>query len=199
MAEATSLRASENAAYKKASTDYKESAEAVAKAVSVLREFYGSAALLQMGQPEFGSSKSDSGNSIIAFLETAEQDFSRLLAEEETSESESLAAYNKYTQESKVTVAKKTAEKNGKESEIKSLKVALGNHKEDYSSTNKELDAVMEYLEKLKEQCTSKAHTYEERKAKREAEMEGLKQALDILSGDAPALLQTSKAFLARK
>ena len=91
------------------------------------------------------------GNSIIAFLETAEQDYSRLLAEEETSESEAVAAYDKFMQESKVTVAKKTAEKKGKESEIKSLKVALGNHKEDYASTNKELDAVMEYLAKLKE------------------------------------------------
>ena len=86
------------------------------------------------------------GNSIIAFLETAEQDYSRLLAEEETSESEAVAAYDKFMQESKVTVAKKTAEKKGKESEINTLEANLANYREDKASTGAELDAVLACL-----------------------------------------------------
>jgi len=58
----------------------------------------------------------------------------------------------------------------------------------------------MEYIEKLKPQCESKAMTYEERKEKRDTEIAGLKQALSILSGDEPALefVQT-KSFMSRR
>ena len=48
----------------------------------------------------------------------------------------------------------------------------------------KELDAVLAYLDKLKPQCEVKVPSYEERKAAREQEIEGLKNALDILADD---------------
>jgi len=187
-AEATKIRADENAAYKKASTDFKESAEAVAQAVEVLREYYGSAALIQMKQPSFASANSDSGNGIISFLEVAESDFTRLLAESEADEAEALKAYEELSQSAAVSKATKEAEVKGKTSEIKSLEVAVADSTADLESSSKELDAVMEYIEKLKDQCVSKAMTYEERKAKRDSEVAGLKSALEILAGEEPAL-----------
>jgi hypothetical protein len=51
------------------------------------------------------------------------------------------------------------------------------------ASVSKELDAVLAYIDKLKPQCEEKAMSYEEKKAKREAEIEGLKEALSILEG----------------
>merc|ERR1719408_520829 len=133
--------------------------------MEVLREFYGGAALLQMKQPSFGGSKSDSGSSIISFLEVAQSDFTRLLAECEADESEALKAYEKLMQESAVSKATKEAEVKGKNSEIKSLEVAISDSTQDLESSQKELDAVMDYIEKLKPQCESRAMTYEERKA----------------------------------
>ena len=64
---------------------------------------------------------------------------------------------------------KKQAEVKGKQSEVKSLEVALGNYAEDKSSTGAELDAVLKYLDTLKPQCETKVPSYAERKAKREA------------------------------
>jgi chromosome segregation ATPase len=198
--EATKIRTEEKAVFDKAAKDYKESAEAVTQAMSVLREFYGSAALIQMKQPTFAAANSDSGNGIISFLEVAQSDFTRLLAESEADEAEALKSYEELSQSSAVAKATKEAEVKGKSSEIKSLEVAVTDSTADLTSSSKELDAVMEYIEKLKDQCVSKAMTYEERKAKRESEIAGLKSALEILAGDEPALsfLQT-KAFMARK
>jgi hypothetical protein len=186
--EATKLRTEENAAYKKASSDFKASAEAVASAMTVLSEFYGSAALIQMKQPSFASANSDSGNGIISFLEVAESDFTRLLAESEADEAEAQKAYEELSQAAAVSKATKEAEVKGKTSEIKSLEVAVADSTADLESSSKELDAVMEYIEKLKDQCVSKAMTYEERKAKRDSEVAGLKSALEILAGEEPAL-----------
>jgi FtsZ-binding cell division protein ZapB len=197
---ATKLRNEENAAYKKASADFKGSAEAVTMAMTVLREFYGQAALIQMKQPSFASANSDSGNGIISFLEVAESDFTRLLAESEADEAEALKAYEELSQAAAVSKATKEAEVKGKTSEIKSLEVAVTDSTADLNNSQKELDAVMDYIEKLKDQCVSKAMTYEERKAKRDSEISGLKSALEILAGEEPAMsLVQSKAFLSRK
>jgi len=53
-----------------------------------------------------------------------------------------------------------------------------------------ELDATLEYLEGLNKKCTYKVESYAERKARREAEVAGLKEALEILESET-ALVQT--------
>merc|ERR550537_1351361 len=66
-AEATKIRTEENAEYKKSSKDFKDSAEAVARAIEVLKNYY-EGALIQVTsattkstarQPELGGAKSD--------------------------------------------------------------------------------------------------------------------------------------------
>jgi len=196
-AAATEMRSKENADYVKASTDFKESAEAVAKAIEVLKAYYeGSfiqvSAKTQGKQPEFGSAKSDTASTIISVLEMSEEDFTRLLAESEATEDAAANAFAKLTDENKVAKAAKLAEAKGKKSEIKSLTVELEHSKEDHASVSEELDAVLMYLDKLKPQCEEKAMSYAEKKAKREAEIEGLKEALSILEGGL-ALVQSQK------
>ena len=75
-AEATKVRQAEHADYLKASSDFKASAEAVAKAMEVLNNYYSSASLLQVksttrqGQaPELGGAKGDVGSTIVSVLE----------------------------------------------------------------------------------------------------------------------------------
>jgi chromosome segregation ATPase len=181
-AEATALRQKEHAEYEKASSDYSLSAEAVAKATAVLQQYYRQGSFVQTKQaPELGGAQSDIGATIVSMLEVAESDFTRLLAEAEAGEKAAQASYDKLSQENAVARAANTEEVKGKENEVGRLDMSLLNYKEDHQSTSKELDAVLEYLDKLKPQCETKVMSYAERKARREAEIEGLKEALEIL------------------
>merc|ERR1719359_991027 len=199
-AEATAIRTSENAEFKKVSKDYKDSAAAVAKAIEVLQSFYGGAALIQLKSSTTLKSKAkakdakqgDAAGVIIGILETAQEDFTSLLAESEAVESEAQSTYDKMTTKNKVAKASKQAEAKAKQSEVKSVTSTLEMAKEDTASTQKELDAVLAYIDKLKPECESKAMSYEEKKAARDAEIEGLKEALTILEGPV-ALAQTGR------
>merc|ERR1719191_1212146 len=205
-AEATRIRTAENAEFKKVSKDYKDSASAVAKAIEVLQEFYGGGSFIQLKSSTMLKSKarakdtkqSDAAGVIISILETAQEDFTSLLAESEAVESEAQEKYDKMTTENKIAKASKMAEAKGKQSEVKAVSNSLEMSKEDQASTQKELDAVLAYLDKLKPECETKAMSYEEKKAARDAEIEGLKEALSILEGKGIALMQTSTRHFRR-
>lgn len=198
-AEATAQRNAEHEEYATASADFRESAAAVARAIEVLKNYYETA-LAQVASvtvrgagkrggankragPEFGSARSDSGHTIISVLEMAEEDFTALLAECESQEDEAARAYKVMTQENQIARASKEAEAKAKTNEVTTLRSQLAEHKEDHTSTEKELEAVNAYLDKLKPECESKAMSYKEIKAAREAEIAGLKEALDVLGG----------------
>merc|ERR1719201_674208 len=198
LAEASKIRTEEHEDYVKASSDYSDSAKAVAAAIQVLKSYYEGSFIqvsakttLKSKQPAFGGASSDVGGTIISVLEVAESDFTKLLAEADTAEESAAAAFTKLSDETKVTKASKEAEIKGKQSEIRSLGVILQNYNEDKAAVGEELDAVLSYLDKLKPECEVKVMSYEEKVARREAEISGLKEALGILEGqDIPALLQ---------
>merc|ERR1719274_71139 len=118
------------------------------------------------------SKQGDAAGVIIGILETAQEDFTSLLAEAEAVESEAQSTYDKMTTENKIAKASKMAEAKAKQSEVKTVTSTLEMAKEDQASTQKELDAVLAYMDKLKPECESKAMSYEEKKAAREAEIE---------------------------
>jgi septal ring factor EnvC (AmiA/AmiB activator) len=198
---ATEMRNQEAADYAVASKDFKESAEAITQALVVLKDFYksGDASFVQVAQPEFGAARSDASHMILEILEVAQEDFTKLLAEAETGESEAQSAFKNLIQENAVSKAKKEAEVKAKTSEVKSVEVALTHHQQDHETESAELDAVLDYIQKLKPQCESKAMTYEERKARRDAEVAGLQEALTILEGDDVAAFIQKKGFLHKK
>merc|ERR1719238_2200986 len=97
-AEATAIRTKEHDEYMKASKDYKDSAEAVANAISVLQEYYSSGSFAQLKvkeAPELGGAKTDIADTIMGMLEVAESDFTSLLSEAEASESAAQSSYDK--------------------------------------------------------------------------------------------------------
>merc|ERR1719316_2648890 len=99
-AEATALRSKEKDEFLKASKDYKDSADAVANAISVLQEYYSSASFVQVKEePELGGAKTDIATTIMGMLEVAESDFTTLLAESEASEKEAQSSYDKLTKQ----------------------------------------------------------------------------------------------------
>jgi chromosome segregation ATPase len=197
---ATEIRSTEHADYLRSSKDFKEAAEAVTQAMVVLKDFYNKGAFVQTGvkQPEFGAARGDAGHAILEILETAQEDFTRLLAEAETSETEAEETFKALQQSNRVAKSTKESEVKNKTSEMKSLEVALTHHSSDYQTTSAELDAVLDYIQKLKPQCESKAMSYEERMARRDAVVAGLREALSLLEGDNVAAF-IQKGFLARK
>merc|ERR1719484_115445 len=141
-AEATKVRQAEHEDYLKASSDFKEAAAAVAKAISVLNDYYSSAAFVQVKQaPELGGAQTDIASTITSMLEAAEE---------------------------KIT---KQGDASGKAAEVKQLEVALSNYKEDHATLSDEMTAVLNYLDKLKPQCETKVMSYAERKSRREQEI----------------------------
>eukprot|EP00451_Oxyrrhis_marina_P001208 CAMPEP_0204252852 /NCGR_PEP_ID=MMETSP0468-20130131/1486_1 /ASSEMBLY_ACC=CAM_ASM_000383 /TAXON_ID=2969 /ORGANISM="Oxyrrhis marina" /LENGTH=654 /DNA_ID=CAMNT_0051226351 /DNA_START=57 /DNA_END=2021 /DNA_ORIENTATION=- len=176
-------RAAERADYDSQAKDYQQGVEGIQMAIKVLKEYYGKSSLLQ------ASSGSADSSSIIGILEVAESDFTKLLAEVEADEKEAQSYYEKTTQENKVAAAEKKTSLKFKTKEQAETKSELEELTGDRDSEQGELDAVLEYYSKVKKQCVAKPEPYEERKHRREAEMEGLKNALDILEGNAIGFL----------
>jgi chromosome segregation ATPase len=203
--ESAKVRKEEKENYLEASSNFKASAEAVAQAIEVLKNYYEGASLVQVKankatvtaakQPSFGAAQSDSGGSIISVLEVSEADFTKMLAEAETAENQAVGAFRKLAEEDELAKVAKLSAVKGRQSEVKSLEVSLGHYKDDHAGASKELDAVMDYLDKLKPECETTVMSYEERKARREAEIEGLKEAMSIIDGESVALVQEA-AFL---
>merc|ERR1719382_828972 len=142
----------------------------------------------QPAKPELHSKAAGAGSSIIGILEVVESDFAKNLATEETEEADAASEYEKTTQANAITKTLKDQDVKYKTAEYKALDKELTVLSSDRDTKDAELSAVLEYYEKIKDRCIAKAETYEERKERREAEIAGLKQALEVLSGE--ALLQ---------
>jgi len=187
------MREEEHQEYIKAKADFEQGVQGIRGALKMLREYYASqgAALVQEPTTSLHEASTDSGNGIIGLLEVAESDFARSLAEANAGEEDALNAYEKTTQENKVSTATKRASVEGKIQESARLDQLISDATSDRNGVREELAAVQEYLEKLRPQCTTEPESYESRKARREHEIEGLKTALQVLENET-ALVQTS-------
>jgi len=210
-AEMDKVRKEQNDAFVEAKADLEQGLEGVGGALKVLRDFYesGGSLLQENGQSDLGdkfeaimqqpakpvthSASSGAGGSIIDMLEVIESDFSKNLAQIEEEEAAAQTDYDKITQENKVTKTTKEQDVKYKTKEFTGLDKDVAELSSDRDSTNTELDAVMEYDTKIKDQCIAKPEPYAERKKRREAEIAGLKEALSILEGQ--AFLQKRSIF----
>jgi len=194
-AEMDKIRSETHSDYLTAKEDLTLGLEGVRKALSMLREYYGGAALLQSGSqfaglmqqpamPATHGKATGAGQGIINILEVCESDFAENLAKEETEEADAQTEYEKTTQENKVMKTLKDQDVKYKTQEIKALGKALVELSGDRESAQTEHAAVMEYYGKIKDRCIAKPETYEERKKRREAEIAGLKEALSILENE---------------
>jgi len=188
-AEADKLRAEENAAFKKNSAEMKAGIEGVRKALQVLKEYYAKG-------DQSHSAAEGAGSGIIGLLEVCESDFTKGLTEMTAEEETAAADYEAYAKQDEIDVVAKSQDVKYKTKEAAGLDKAVSELSGDLSSVTDELSAVGQGLAKLKEMCVAKAEPYAERKAKREAEIAGLKQALEILDGEAVLLQKSSKHTL---
>merc|ERR1719430_2626168 len=136
-------------------------------------------------------------------LEIAESDFARSVAEAQAAEDDATSVYEETTKENQVSTATKKAAAEGKVQESSRLEQLISDATSDRDGVQEELNAVLEYLEKLRPQCTTEPESYEDRKARRESEIEGLKSALNILENETAFVQEADRsskpAFLARQ
>merc|ERR1719181_1293869 len=156
--------------------------EGVKKALSVLKEYYAKA-------DKAHGAADGAGSGIIGLLEVAESDFTKGLTEMTAEESSAAAEHEAYTKEDEIATVKKQQDVKYKTREAAGLDKAVTELSTDRDAVADELSAVLKGLDKLKEMCVAKAEPYAEKKARREAEIAGLKEALQILEGEA-ALIQ---------
>merc|ERR1719409_438048 len=131
-AEMDRIRGEEKAAYDTAKAELDAGIAGVQKALGVLRDYYGGAALVQSGSnfdafmqqpaaPEKHAKASGAGGSIIDILEVVESDFTKNLADEETEEADAVAVYEKTTQDNKLANTMKSQDVKYKTKEYKGL------------------------------------------------------------------------------
>merc|ERR1719401_885914 len=135
----------------------------------------------------------DAGSSIIGILEVCESDFATNLAEETSEEDDAEAAYEKKTQENSISKTRLDQDVKYGTQESQSLDKEIAELSGDRETANSELSAVLDYYAKIKDRCIAKPMTYESRKERREAEIQGLKEALAILQ-DETAFVQRRKS-----
>jgi len=196
-AEATALRQDEKATNAQTIADAKAAQVAVERATKVLKEFYGKAAdasLLQgQGQGQLGEDMAEASKApykgmqtesggIFGFLEVILSDFARLESETSTTEDQQATAYEKFMDESNEDVAVKETASTHKDGKKQQVDAATASLKKELELTQEELDAALNYYEKLKPDCVDHGLSYEERVQLREEEIQSLKEALNILN-----------------
>merc|ERR1740138_1865838 len=132
------------------------------------------------------------GGGIIGLLEVCESDFSKSLATAVADEESAETEYTVTTKANEIEKASKDQDVKYKTQESTDLDKATAESSSDRENVESELSAVNEYWGKLKEECIEKAEPYEETVRRREAEIAGLKEALEILEGEAVLLQQGS-------
>jgi len=198
-ADATAYRQEANAVYVAAKADLELGLGGVRKALELLRNYYaagGASALLQAdqpAQPAAHESSAGAGGSIIGILEVVESDMATGLAKINMLEEDEQSTYDQATQDFKVTKTGKDQDVKYKTQEFTGLDKTIAELTGDRDTASNELSAVMEYYGKLKDRCIAKPESYEERKKRREAEIEGLKEALNILENEAALVQQSQK------
>jgi len=188
-AEMNKIRSEEKALYNKNSAEMKAGIDGVQKALSVLKDYYAS-------EGKSHSSADGAGSGIIGMLEVVESDFSKGLAEMEVGESTAARDYDRVSKENEIARTMKGQDVKYKSKEAAGLAKSASEASSDLEGTQTELDAILEYLGKLDKMCVAKAEPYAERAARRTAEISGLKEALNILEGEAVLIQSTAKRTL---
>lgn len=178
-------RAEGKAAHDELKKTMQEGVDGVQTALKILREYYSRS-------KEGYEAAEGVGTSIIGLLEVVESDFSKGLSEVVAEEDAALRTYEEETKMNAVLKTGKDKDLAYMTKEVKALEKNLADLSSDRDGTSTELAAVSEYLAKLEAQCVAKAEPYDMRKARRTAEIQGLKDALAALTSDEPALLQVA-------
>merc|ERR1740123_2348723 len=187
-AEMDQMRRQESQASAKNKADMEQGLQGVKLALKVLREYYA--------KDKAHGAAEGAGANIIGLLEVVESDFAKGLAGMTATEESAQASHETETKENEIERTTKEQDVKYKTKESAGLDKAAAEAASDRSGVQEELDAVKQYLKTLEKECVAQAETYEERKARFEAELAGLREALQILESETALIQKGSRHAL---
>jgi len=188
-AEAFRIREEQHQTSEEAVRDYSDAIASIEQAKDALKEYQaGTGVLLQVQDAGATGAHGIHDSSVISILQTAGTEFEAMLKEVKASEVRAATAHKKMIAESKSAKVTKYSQLKSSQAELKVVSGGLDQGAQSEVEALKALEAVAARLARLQPECQLEARASEAKKAKRGAELTGLKQALQILDG--PALLQ---------
>lgn len=204
VARETDLRNAEKVQNNQTAYAARQAQAALAAAISTLRDFYAKAsrATVFVQSRELGKRQptpaifddtpyqglqSEQGG-VLGMLEVIQSDFARLESDTARSESTSQQEYDQFMEASSIDNVQKQKDIEYKTSSKQAQEAAVSNKQSDLDSASRELALAQQAYEQLRPTCLDTGMSYEERKGRREDEIEALKEALRILSGEAEVM-----------
>jgi hypothetical protein len=211
--ERTILREEESQENARTISDATEGLDAVTQAVDILRNFYNNAFIqAEPWRPENADSagntvgdvapetfedgyhgKQDSSKGIIGILEVIKADFDRTISTTEQAETDANTEFEAYKTATNDDINAKTTDKENKEKDRVDTNDAKTMLEDDRADSQTLLDEAKKELAELAPACVETGMSWEERSARREQEVNSLKEALEILRG-----LDLGKGFMQR-
>jgi uncharacterized protein YoxC len=196
IAEATEVRNKESEKNKATIEDAKAAQTAVHQALAVLKDFYAKAATATALVQQPGAAAAEApetfdtaytgmqgeSTGVIGMLEVIQSDFAKLEAETDSAEDSAAKEFRRFMAESNKDKAVKETDLDHKKKTKVMKEADLNDADKDRFATERELNAALFYYEKLKPSCVDSGVSYDDRVARREAEIESLREALKILS-----------------
>jgi ElaB/YqjD/DUF883 family membrane-anchored ribosome-binding protein len=180
------IRAKQKTLYEKETEELQRALQGTQAALRVLRDYYSK----DDDGSEDSTSQGGASAGVMGLLEVMEGDFSKSLSAIEAEEAGAQASYEEDSQDNAISKAEKEKIVGLKSKASKALGKSIAEMGADRDSLQAEADAVGEFKAKLLEQCVAKAEPYEKKVKRREKEMDGLREALQILDGQAVSFLQ---------
>jgi len=201
LSELTELRSIERADNQKTIAMSKEGKEAVEFALSVLREFYGPALIQKSAYKPPDSDragqtvgdlapvvwegeyhgKQAASKGVIGMLEVILADFDRTDSTVTSEEGVAQSEFERVERETNAAIETLRNEITTKKGQVDAATLAITQLKSEERDAKKDLTSMLDELEKLHPMCVAPEETWEQRRLKREKEIEALKQAHAIL------------------
>jgi chromosome segregation ATPase len=201
--EQTEIREAEKKENQETVKDAEEGTEGVNMAIDILNKFYKTAAkdvpsFVQRKQgptaddmpdagfdAEYGASQDDSVG-VLGMLDVIKSDFSRTISETKKTEEEQADAFLEFSTTTKSSLAEKNNAVENYSTELTATKDSISADTESMTQAQEKFDAAINSLSALYDRCVDTGMSYEERVARREDEVEALKEAYNILDGYTP-------------
>jgi len=199
--EKTELRSEDKVENTKTVAMSKEAIESVKLALGVLKEFYDKALFVQTAKytppkgdrdgntvgdlapqvfdANYNGAQSES-KGIVGILEVILSDFERTKTDTTSDEKQSKEEFEKFETDTNADVKTKEGSIKKKDGEVTQAEADILAEQENLSNAKDLLESSKKALDDLKAMCVAGEETWEERKKKREDEIEALKEAMEI-------------------
>lgn len=174
----TATRNDAEKAFNDLKEDHEHQIDVIQNAIQVLSDYYNAE-----GASE-GRSQGDSASGVIGFLQQIQSELEQALQTATANENSDKASTKALLNDFEVQLASKKASLKMAESKLKTTQQAAQVNGGEVGETSEQLNNVVEGLAATREQCVHQPMSFEERAAKRQQEIDSLRQALELLTPD---------------